>query len=117
MRLFAVLLLFLPLALALVPSAGMQAAEGEPEFTEAYLSDSENIALGKELFRQQCSRCHGRGSYPGKAPKLEPAHMPPNEIYLKMTYGFGNMPPWEEVFSDEERMAITAYMKSNIFSN
>jgi hypothetical protein len=26
------------------------------------------------------------------------------------------MPPWEHVFSDHERMAITAYMKSARFS-
>jgi hypothetical protein len=26
------------------------------------------------------------------------------------------MPAWEHVFSDEERMAITAYMKSSRFS-
>jgi hypothetical protein len=42
--------------------------------------------------------------------------MDPDEIYLKTTYGFGRMPAWEDVFTDEERMAITAYMKSSRFS-
>jgi hypothetical protein len=42
--------------------------------------------------------------------------MAPDEIYLKTTYGFGRMPPWEDVFSDHERMAMTAYMKSDRFS-
>jgi hypothetical protein len=27
------------------------------------------------------------------------------------------MPAWEDLFSDEELMAITAYVKSNRFSN
>ena len=93
------------------------AQEAEPEFTEAFLNDPENIQHGKELFQEQCTRCHGRGAYPGKAPKLTPRHMPPEEIYAKVTYGFGKMPPWEHVFSNEERADITAYMKSNIFSN
>ena len=100
-----------------LPVALVHAQEAEPEFTEAFLSDPEHIELGKELFQQQCSRCHGRGAYPGKAPKLTPRHMPPEEIYAKVTYGFGKMPPWEHVFTNDERAAITAYMKSGIFSN
>ena len=28
-----------------------------------------------------------------------------------------NMPAWEDVFTDDERMAITAYVKSPHFSN
>ena len=89
----------------------------ETELTEAFMADPANVELGKELFQQQCARCHGRNAYPGKAPRLKPGRMPPDEIYLKMTYGFGKMPPWEHIFSDHERMAITAYMKSDIFSN
>lgn len=105
-------------ALALALTSGHAGAQSdEVEFTEEYLNDPEHIQLGRELFQQQCTRCHGKGSYPGKAPKLDPGRMPPDEIFLKVTYGFGRMPAWEEVFNDEERKAITAYMKSDIFSN
>lgn len=92
------------------------AAADETELSEEFLSDPDNIRLGQELWRQQCVKCHGAGSYPGKAPKLNPRRLAPDEIYLKTTYGFGRMPAWEHVFSDHERMAITAYMKSNRFS-
>jgi mono/diheme cytochrome c family protein len=102
-------------ALATLPSASPGLAQ-EPEFSEAFMSDEDNIRLGQELWRQQCVKCHGSSSYPGKAPKLNPARMDPEEIYLKTTYGFGRMPAWEDVFSNEERMAITAYMKSDRFS-
>lgn len=115
-RPFVALLLCGLIALGAVASIHPSAAQ-DPEFTEDYLQDPENIDFGHELFRQQCSKCHGRSAYPGKAPKLNPARMTPDEIYLKTTYGFGRMPAWENVFSDEERMAITAYMKSPIFSN
>lgn len=98
------------------PSSTRQAAAEEPEFTEEYLSDADNIERGRQLWKQQCVKCHGRSSYPGKAPKLEPGRLTAEEIYLKTTYGFGRMPAWEDVFSDEERKAITAYMKSDIFS-
>ena len=109
-RTFPVLCL---LALASLASASSGMAQ---EFTDAYMSDEENIRLGQELWRQQCVKCHGASSYPGKAPKLNPARMDSDEIYLKTTYGFGRMPAWEDVFTDEERMAITAYMKSSRFS-
>lgn len=110
-----VLILTALMALALPPSWKAAVAD-ETELTEEFLSDPENITLGQELWRQQCVKCHGAGSYPGKAPKLNPRRMAPDEIYLKTTYGFGRMPPWEDVFSDHERMAITAYMKSDRFS-
>jgi mono/diheme cytochrome c family protein len=103
------------LALALLPSAKVAVAD-ETGLTDDFLGDPENVRLGQELWRQQCVKCHGAGSYPGKAPKLNPGRMAPDEIYLKTTYGFGRMPPWEHVFSDHERMSITAYMKSDRFS-
>ena len=109
-----------PILMALMVLAPLPASKAavadETELTEEFLSDPENIRHGQELWRQQCVKCHGRGSYPGKAPKLNPRRMAPDEIYLKTAYGFGRMPAWEDVFSDDEIMAITAYMKSDRFS-
>ena len=113
---FVLVVVLCGLAVLGLASPGERAAAQEPEFTEAYLSDEENIERGRELWKQQCVKCHGRSSYPGKAPKLEPDDLTPREIYLKTTYGFGRMPAWENVFSDAERKAITAYMKSDVFS-
>ncbi|HEX6112339.1 MAG TPA: cytochrome c [Geminicoccaceae bacterium] len=103
-------------ALALLPPGAQVAVADETGLTEEFLSDPENVKLGQQLWRQQCVKCHGSGSYPGKAPKLNPRRLAPEEIYLKTTYGFGRMPAWEHVFDDHERMAITAYMKSDRFS-
>ena len=118
------MLLRLAYALLLVPlfafaplMAAVVAQADETELTEAYLNDPANIELGHELFRQQCAKCHGRGAYPGKAPKLNAKKLSAEDIYLRVTYGFRRMPPWEDVFTDEQRMAVTAYMKSPRFSN
>ena len=100
---------------ALLAAAGARA--DETGLTEAFMTDPANIELGQELFVQQCAKCHGRGAYPGKAPKLNARKLTPEDIYLRVTYGFRRMPAWEHVFSDEERMAVTAYMKSPHFSN
>ena len=89
----------------------------ETGLTPEFMNDPAHIALGQQLFRQQCVKCHGKGAYPGKAPKLKVKKLSPEDIYLRVTYGYGNMPAWEEVFTDEERMAITAYLKSPGFSN
>jgi mono/diheme cytochrome c family protein len=93
-----------------------QAAEDEPEFTEAVLTDPARIALGKDLFEQECQNCHGTTAYPGKAPKLRPKRLSPEDVYLRMTYGWRNMPAWEEILSQDERVALTAYIKSRNFS-
>ena len=93
------------------------ASAAEPVFTEAYLTDPDHIALGKKLFKQQCALCHGHLAYPGKAPHLKPKLLDPDDIYARITYGYGKMPPWEDVLTDAERMAITAYLKSPNFSN
>lgn len=111
---------FVALALLSTIIAADPARADETGLTDEYLSDAANIDLGHELFRQQCSMCHGGGgggAYPGKAPKLHPKKLSAEDIYLRITYGFRRMPAWEEVFSDEERMAITAYMKSPIFDD
>lgn len=113
---FALVVVLCAVAVLAAEFRSQRAAAEEPEFSEAYLNDRDNIERGQKLWKQQCVKCHGSSSYPGKAPKLEPEKMSPREIYLKTTYGFGNMPAWEDVFSDEERKAITAYMKSDIFS-
>jgi mono/diheme cytochrome c family protein len=88
----------------------------DPEFTEQFLNDPEVIAQGKELFAAECQGCHGRSSYPGKAPKLKPKRLTAEDVYLRMTYGWRTMPAWEDVLSQDERMAVTAYVKSKHFS-
>jgi mono/diheme cytochrome c family protein len=89
----------------------------ETELTEEFLNDPAQIEHGQDLFAQQCAKCHGKGAYPGKAPRLKPRKLSPEDVYLRVAYGFRKMPPWEDVFTDEELMAITAYVKSSRFSN
>jgi mono/diheme cytochrome c family protein len=112
---FRDLALVLPLVGLLGFLAAALAWADETGLTPEFMSDPANIDLGQGLFKQQCVKCHGKGAYPGKAPKLK--KLSPEDIYLRVTYGYGRMPAWEHVFTDDERMAITAYMKSPHFSN
>ena len=69
-------------------SATALARADETGLTEAFMNDPANIELGQELFQQQCAKCHGKGAYPGKAPKLKAKKLSPEDIYLRITYGY-----------------------------
>ena len=95
-----------------VASSDVQAVS----FSEEYLGDRANIDAGKALWQKQCRHCHGRAAYPGKAPKLKPRRYTADFIYDRVTYGFRKMPAWEKVYSQEERMAVVAFVLSDQFS-
>jgi mono/diheme cytochrome c family protein len=104
----------------LPPPAHAQAASSAPEsvptFDKAYLSNKAAIDNGAEVWNTQCRHCHGRAAYPGKAPKLSPGGYTPEFVFDRVTNGFGKMPPWKDVFTLEQRKAVTAYIKSDSFS-
>ena len=85
-------------------------------FTEEFLNDRAHQGLGKELWESTCQHCHGSKAYPGKAPKLRPSKYTPEFVYDRVTNGFRKMPAWKDVFTDEERMNIVAYVLSDKFS-
>jgi len=90
--------------------------ESAPVFDKAFLSNKKHIATGKNVWDNQCRHCHGAAAYPGKAPKLNPGALAPDFIYERVTFGFGKMPGWKDVFSDEQRKGVVAYIKSRDFS-
>lgn len=87
-----------------------------PEFTEAFLSDPANYQLGTTVWGEQCRHCHGRDAYPGKAPRLKPRRYTADFVYDRVTNGFRKMPAWGEIFTEEERMSVVAYILSDDFS-
>ena len=90
--------------------------DGPATFTPEFLHDPHNIALGKEVWDEQCTHCHGSKAYPGKAPKLRPSKYKPDFVYRRVTKGFRGMPPWEDVYDQEHRMAVVAYVLSKDFA-
>ncbi|RIA45431.1 c-type cytochrome [Dichotomicrobium thermohalophilum] len=103
-------------AVIALPAYAQEASKPPEPFTEDFLSDAENINAGQEMWAEQCRHCHGRTAYPGKAPKLKPYKYKPEFVYRRVTDGFRKMPSWEEVYTDLERMQITAYVLSDDFS-
>lgn len=109
-------------ALALIgvlaaPAMAGETEEEAPKFTEEFLSDPAVLAKGQEIWEEQCQFCHGKNAYPGKAPKLKPRKYTPDFVYRRVTKGFRGMPSWSEVYDQDERMAVTAWVKGKDFSN
>lgn len=90
--------------------------ERVPVFDKAFLSNKANIETGRNVWENQCRHCHGAAAYPGKAPKLNPGQLEPAFIYERVTFGFGKMPAWKDVFTAEQRKGVVAYIKSDDFS-
>lgn len=104
-----------PVAQAQTPAAA-EPDEPVPAFAAEFLRDAKVIALGRDVWQQQCRHCHGNSAYPGKAPKLSPGALDPVFIFDRVTYGFKAMPAWRHVFTREQRLALVAYIKSDGFS-
>ncbi len=90
--------------------------QGPPDFSETIMNDPDVIATGGEIWAKQCRHCHGANAYPGKAPKLKPRRYKPDFAFDRISNGFRKMPAWGEVYSQDERVAIVAYIKSKKFS-
>lgn len=101
---------------AATPAAADPSREPIPEFPPEYLADPAQQDAGKVIWDEQCTHCHGRNAYPGKAPKLRPAGYKADFVYDRISFGFRKMPAWNEVYTKEERMALVAYILSKSFS-
>ncbi|MFQ5759937.1 MAG: c-type cytochrome [Acidiferrobacterales bacterium] len=98
-------------------STSRSASAQEVEFTAEYLSNPDNIALGKKVWFKRCKFCHAKTAYPGKGPKLQPSRYTPQFVYDRVTNGFRGMPSWKHEFSEDERKAVVAYVMRHAFSN
>lgn len=105
------------LGILAVPALADGNEEAKSAFTEEFLNNPEVLAKGREIWEEQCQFCHGKNAYPGKAPRLKPRKYTPDFVYGRVTKGFKGMPSWEEIYSEEERMSVAAWVMNKDFSN
>ncbi len=97
-------------------ATGDDAEEAPAVFTEAYLNDPAKVETGKAVWENHCRLCHGYAAYPSTVPKLKPKRYNADFVFDWVTYGYRNMPAFQEVYSREERMAVVSYVLSKEFS-
>ena len=97
-------------------SQEIPAVETTPDFTKKVMQDPAYIESGRQVWDGQCRHCHGNSAYPGKAPKLKPSSYKPDFVYDRVTNGFRKMPGWKAIFSEQQRVGVTAYILSDTFS-
>jgi mono/diheme cytochrome c family protein len=102
-------------AQAPAPAESAEPRDPPPPLPPEVLKDAKVIAQGEALWKEQCAHCHGAKAYPGKAPKLEPRRYKPEFVWDRVHNGFRNMPPWKEVYTPEQEIAIVAYVLSDEF--
>lgn len=100
------------------PAPAAEAAKKSPA------KGADVVKQGKDLYMQHCKSCHGAKGQ-GDGPKAEKidiscgdftsaefAKVPEGEVYWKTTEGRKPMPSYKSKLSDNERWAVTAYVKS-----
>ena len=107
-------------ALSGVSTIGMATGDGAEEapavFTEAYLNDPANVEAGKAVWEEHCRLCHGYAAYPSTVPTLKPERYNADFVFDWVTYGYRNMPAFQEAYTREERMNVVTYVLSKEFS-
>jgi mono/diheme cytochrome c family protein len=86
-----------------------------PTIPATLLKDTAVITQGEKIWHDQCTHCHGARAYPGKAPKLQPRTYKPEFVWDRVHNGFRGMPPWKDVYKEEEVLALVAYVLSDEF--
>jgi mono/diheme cytochrome c family protein len=81
------------------------------------------LAQGEELFTLYCASCHGESGYgdgaAGGALGQKPANFhdtlvkaqSDGSVFWKISNGRGNMPPFQDVFTAEQRWQLVAYIR------
>lgn len=88
-----------------------------------YHDEPLTLANGEELFGLYCASCHGESGYgdgaAGGALGQKPANFHDSlvkkqsdgALFWKMSNGKGNMPPFQDVFTAEQRWQLVAYLR------
>ena len=85
--------------------------------------NAENIAKGEELYNMYCFSCHGDTGYgdgpAGGSMGIRPANFHDQNVikqkdgalFWKLTNGKGNMPPFKEILTENQRWEMVMYLR------
>ena len=74
--------------------------------------DRENAASGRQLFMQNCARCHGAKAQGKIGPRLAGSSLSVGTIENAVTNGGSKMPSFKKQLSPTAVKAVAAYVRS-----
>lgn len=102
---------------------GWQAPKEAAALKSPFTFTSQSADKGKSLYNMYCWNCHGKtGNGDGAAGKSlgqQPANFhsdrvkkqPDGALFWKLSHGNGNMPPFKEVLTEEQRWQLISYIR------
>jgi mono/diheme cytochrome c family protein len=108
---------------AAVPTTGKEVVSWQSALTNPVPPEATSRQRGVALYRINCALCHGEGGNgPGPvgkklvppAPALDQARigaLSDGDIYLRITLGFGRMPPFQGKLTSAERWDMVNYLR------
>jgi mono/diheme cytochrome c family protein len=80
-------------------------------------SEPSLVALGADLFADNCARCHGPDAAGGFGPALKYSALTDVELVSVISNGRGNMPSFSEILTSADTTALVAYVESTAASD
>lgn len=123
-RSFTVILLTIISTTCLAQDAWKAPSEADKLKSPFALDNEKTIAKGEKIFGKMCWTCHGEyGKGDGAAAEAldpKPADLTSAKVqaqtdgafYWKITHGRGAMVGYEEIFSDDQRWQLVAFIRS-----
>ncbi len=124
---FLILLFTVTLPRCKSPGNAADSVWKAPPEADALYNPLQNMLLaeqkGKELYEVYCWSCHGKEGYgdgaAGKALGQKPANFHDDKVrrqrqgslFWKITHGRGNMPPFKDALSEEQRWQLVSYIR------
>jgi mono/diheme cytochrome c family protein len=96
------------------PAAAQQAASEQANADTAYL-DQTRIDLGKAIYAEKCSHCHGPGMLNAGTITPDLRRFPDDRQRFATTVKQGRnnrMPPWGDILNDDDIAELWAYVSS-----
>lgn len=94
------------------------------KMTNPEANDSENLAIGKNLYAKHCKSCHGKEGY-GDGPKADEVDgdlgdfssedfqaQSDGALFYKSYFGRKDMPNYEKKMSEEDMWLVVHYMRT-----
>jgi mono/diheme cytochrome c family protein len=117
----SLLIAFLAITMARLSAQTWEVPEDKKARVSPFKFSSETVAKGQDIFKRNCTSCHGEPTKGNFQPLVPPPGDPATDkfqkqldgaLFYKMTTGRGPMPTFKEILTEDERWDVISYFRS-----